>query len=67
MKLTRTFMTMLTAGLLALSSQAIAADKGTVGISMPTKTSARWIADGDNMTSQLTIARKTPIPRLGFR
>ena len=26
-----------------------AADKGLVGISMPTKSSARWIADGDNM------------------
>jgi putative multiple sugar transport system substrate-binding protein len=47
--LTKTFMTMLTAGMLALSSQAIAADKGTIGISMPTKSSARWIADGDNM------------------
>ena len=49
MNLTKTFMTMLTAGMLALSSQAIAADKGTIGISMPTKSSARWIADGDNM------------------
>jgi putative multiple sugar transport system substrate-binding protein len=47
--LTKIFMTMLTAGTLALSSQAIAQDKGTVGISMPTKSSARWIADGDNM------------------
>ena len=28
---------------------AAAQDKGTVGISMPTKSSARWIADGDNM------------------
>ncbi len=26
-----------------------AADKGLVGISMPTKSSARWIADGNNM------------------
>nr|WP_051511556.1 multiple monosaccharide ABC transporter substrate-binding protein [Skermanella stibiiresistens] len=26
-----------------------AQDKGPVGISMPTKSSARWIADGDNM------------------
>jgi putative multiple sugar transport system substrate-binding protein len=40
---------MLTAGMLALSSHAMAADKGTIGISMPTKSSARWIADGDNM------------------
>jgi putative multiple sugar transport system substrate-binding protein len=28
---------------------ASAQDKGTVGISMPTKTSARWISDGDSM------------------
>jgi putative multiple sugar transport system substrate-binding protein len=47
--LTKIFMTILTAGALALSSQAIAQDKGTIGISMPTKSSARWIADGDNM------------------
>ena len=52
-KLTKTFMTMLTAGMLALSTQAIAQDKGTIGISMPTKSSARWIADGDNMVKVL--------------
>ncbi|HSI47363.1 MAG TPA: multiple monosaccharide ABC transporter substrate-binding protein [Ideonella sp.] len=28
---------------------AAAQDKGPIGISMPTKSSARWIADGDNM------------------
>ena len=35
------------AGLIALgamSAQTFAQDKGTVGISMPTKASARWIA-----------------------
>ncbi|AVS71132.1 sugar ABC transporter substrate-binding protein [Paracidovorax avenae] len=30
-----------------------AADKGSIGISMPTKSSARWIADGDNMARVL--------------
>ncbi len=30
-----------------------AADKGSIGISMPTKASARWIADGDNMAKVL--------------
>ena len=54
MKLSKTLMTMLTAGLLALSSHAMAQDKGTVGISMPTKSSARWIADGDNMVKVFT-------------
>lgn len=33
----------------ALLPSAFAQDKGPVGISMPTKSSARWIADGDNM------------------
>ena len=40
-------------GLLVLSapvaSSALAQDKGLVGIAMPTKSSARWIADGDNI------------------
>jgi len=30
-----------------------AQDKGSIGISMPTKSSARWIADGDNMARVL--------------
>lgn len=38
---------------LGLSSAAFAQDKGTIGISMPTKSSARWIADGDNMVKVL--------------
>lgn len=33
----------------ALALPVAAQDKGTVGISMPTKSSARWIADGENM------------------
>ncbi len=33
----------------AFAQPVAAQDKGTVGISMPTKSSARWIADGDNM------------------
>ncbi|RYD29867.1 MAG: sugar ABC transporter substrate-binding protein, partial [Sphingomonadales bacterium] len=40
-------------GLAALSGAAYAQDKGTVGVSMPTKSSARWIADGDNMVKSL--------------
>src|SRR5262245_41417447 len=39
-----------TAMVLALGiGTAEAAGKGTVGISMPTKSSARWIDDGNNM------------------
>jgi putative multiple sugar transport system substrate-binding protein len=35
---------------------AFAQDKGTIGIAMPTKSSARWIADGDSMVKQFTEA-----------
>jgi putative multiple sugar transport system substrate-binding protein len=31
-------------------------DKGTVGVAMPTKSSERWIADGNNIKSQLEDA-----------
>ncbi len=41
-------------GTLLAASAATAQDKGTVGVSMPTKSSARWIADGDNMVKALT-------------
>ncbi|KMK64992.1 multiple monosaccharide ABC transporter substrate-binding protein [Puniceibacterium sp. IMCC21224] len=37
-------------------SPALAQDKGTVGIAMPTKSSARWIADGSNMVKQFQAA-----------
>ena len=37
------------AALATCMGTAFAQDKGTVGIAMPTKSSARWIADGDNM------------------
>jgi hypothetical protein len=37
----------------ALTSQAQAEDKGLVGISMPTKSSARWIDDGNNLVKTL--------------
>jgi putative multiple sugar transport system substrate-binding protein len=37
----------------AFAAPAGAADKGLVGVAMPTKSSARWIADGDNMVKVL--------------
>jgi putative multiple sugar transport system substrate-binding protein len=49
----KTYAAALAMGLFALAGGAQAADKGTIGISMPTKTSARWIADGDNMVKVL--------------
>ena len=44
------------ASVAALSVPGIAVAEGMVGISMPTKTSARWIADGDNMVKQFQEA-----------
>src|SRR5581483_10520550 len=37
----------------AAPSGAMAQEKGTIGIAMPTKSSARWIADGGNMVTAL--------------
>jgi len=44
------------ASVAALSAPGFALAEGMVGISMPTKTSARWIADGDNMVKQFQEA-----------
>jgi len=43
-------------GALALAPMVSAQDKGSVGIAMPTKSSARWISDGDSMVEQFTAA-----------
>ncbi len=39
-----------------MSGVAIAQDKGSIGIAMPTKSSARWISDGNSMVEQFTAA-----------
>ena len=51
----RELLTVTSAGMLALAMghSALAQGKGTVGIAMPTKSSARWIADGDNIVKVL--------------
>jgi putative multiple sugar transport system substrate-binding protein len=41
------------AAAIAFAGPASAQDKGTIGVSMPTKSSARWIDDGNNMVKQL--------------
>ncbi|KQV30614.1 sugar ABC transporter substrate-binding protein [Rhizobium sp. Root1203] len=43
-------------GVASFVMPAVAADKGTVGIAMPTKSSARWIDDGNNIVKQLQEA-----------
>ncbi|MCP1200259.1 multiple monosaccharide ABC transporter substrate-binding protein [Notoacmeibacter sp. MSK16QG-6] len=40
------------AGTMLSAGPALSQDKCTVGISMPTKSSSRWIADGENMQKQ---------------
>ena len=35
---------------------AFAQDKGTIGIAMPTQSSARWISDGNSMVEQFEAA-----------
>ena len=49
----KTFAAAMAIGLFALAGVARAQDKGTIGIAMPTKTSARWIDDGNNMVKAL--------------
>ncbi len=39
---------------LGLATPSFAGDKGLVGISMPTKSSTRWISDGENMVKEFT-------------
>lgn len=38
------------------SGPALAQNKGTIGIAMPTKSSARWISDGNSMVKQFEAA-----------
>jgi putative multiple sugar transport system substrate-binding protein len=61
----RRFMATITGAALALSLAACGSsgdsaggggDKGTVGVAMPTKSSERWIADGNNIKKQLQAA-----------
>lgn len=39
-----------------IAAPAMAQDKGTIGIAMPTKSSARWISDGNSMVEQFKAA-----------
>jgi putative multiple sugar transport system substrate-binding protein len=52
MKLMKFAAALLAAGAIALGLPAQAQDKGTIGIAMPTKSSARWISDGANMVKE---------------
>lgn len=53
MKFTKTLTLIAATSALLFGSAVQAQDKGTVGVSMPTKSSARWISDGDSMVKSL--------------
>ena len=55
LKLKTTILALAVAGLAAAATSGtpLAQSKGTVGIAMPTKSSARWIDDGNNMVKAL--------------
>src|SRR5215831_8283542 len=55
LKLRTIWLALSLAGMVTLASNggAAAQDKGTIGIAMPTKSSARWIDDGNNMVKAL--------------
>ena len=41
-------------GLTLAAPAAMAQDKGSIGVAMPTKTSTRWVSDGNSMVAALT-------------
>ena len=53
MKKRNTLVAALALGMLTAFGSVSAQDKGAIGISMPTKSSARWISDGDSMVKEL--------------
>ena len=53
MKFIKTMLAAAAVGLAAMTFGASAQDKGLVGIAMPTKSSLRWISDGDSLKSAL--------------
>ena len=56
MQLTRRALLALATAASLIGAPVFAQDKGTVGIAMPTKSSARWISDGNAMVEQFTAA-----------
>ena len=53
MNMLKTLFAGLAFGVFGAIAPASAQDKGSIGISMPTKSSARWISDGDSMVKVL--------------
>jgi putative multiple sugar transport system substrate-binding protein len=55
----RALLALVAAATASAAAPSFAQDKGLIGIAMPTKSSARWIGDGDSMVKQLTEAGYT--------
>ena len=53
MKIIKTFVAALAVSVAAMSYSAHAQDKGAIGIAMPTKSSLRWISDGNELKAAL--------------
>jgi len=53
LKALKAVLTLLALSFFALTSSAMAEDKGLIGIAMPNKSSTRWIHDGDAVVEQL--------------
>src|SRR5205814_4391626 len=53
MNLLKSTLSAIALGSIALAGPAVAQSKVTVGIAMPTKSSARWIDDGNNIVKTL--------------
>ncbi|MFB2550541.1 multiple monosaccharide ABC transporter substrate-binding protein [Ensifer soli] len=60
MKLLTSLLAAAAIGVASFAFPALAQDKGVVGISMPTKTSTRWISDGETMEKLFKEAGYTP-------
>ena len=56
MKIFATTLSAIALGMCLLAAPTTAQDKGTIGISMPTKSSARWISDGESMVAEFEAA-----------
>jgi putative multiple sugar transport system substrate-binding protein len=56
MKLTKRALLALATAVTLVGVPSFAQDKGTIGIAMPTQSSARWISDGQSMVEQFTAA-----------
>ncbi|SMH46720.1 multiple monosaccharide ABC transporter substrate-binding protein [Mesorhizobium australicum] len=53
MKFLKTIVAAAAVSILAMAPQAFSQEKGLVGIAMPTKSSLRWISDGDSLKAAL--------------